>query len=142
MWLDIQLFLSLSIQNIHKETRYSRLPQASEKCFCKTPNYLKNHYYKREECLESYESIALKLAEDDYAWFKILINQKVLNLEIPDHTNRNFFQNCYVVCVSIPLRSFVALLGHRFEKKNSFLVCQLFIFLLKVSVQTRLRTNF
>ena len=70
MGLDMLLFFSLPIQYIHVETRHSRLSQASEQCFHKTPNippscnsdFLKNS-------LESYESIALKLADDDYAWF-------------------------------------------------------------------------
>ena len=32
--------------------------------FVKLQTILKNHYYKRNECLESYESITLKLGED------------------------------------------------------------------------------
>ena len=41
MGLDILLFFSLFIQYIHAETRHSRLPQALEQCFRKTPDYLK-----------------------------------------------------------------------------------------------------
>ena len=40
MGLDILLFFSLLIQNIHEETRHSRLPQVSEQCFHKTLNIL------------------------------------------------------------------------------------------------------
>ena len=35
------MFFNLLIQNIHAETRHSRLPQASEQCFRKTPNNFK-----------------------------------------------------------------------------------------------------
>ena len=77
MGLGILLSFRLLIQNIHTETRHSRLPQASELCFRKTPNYFKiNHWYKREKYLESYESITLKLAEDDYAWSEDKQNDK------------------------------------------------------------------
>ena len=41
MGVDVLLFISLPIQYINVETRHSRLPQASEQCFRKTPNYLK-----------------------------------------------------------------------------------------------------
>ena len=48
MGLDMLLFFSLPIQYIHVETRHSRLPQASEQCFRKTPNYLKNSLLQEE----------------------------------------------------------------------------------------------
>ena len=47
--------------------------------FVRLQTILKNHNYKREECLESYESIALKLAEDDYAWYKQILQPLVQN---------------------------------------------------------------
>merc|ERR1712240_616933 len=50
-------------------TRYSRLPQASERCFRKTPNIRSSCNSEFFNSFEFYESIALKLAEDDYAWF-------------------------------------------------------------------------
>ena len=42
--------------------------------------FKKNQYYKREEYLESYESIALKLVEDDYAWFELKENYIFIDL--------------------------------------------------------------
>ena len=39
---------SLPIQYIHVETRHSRLLQASEQCFHKTPNYSKNSLLQEE----------------------------------------------------------------------------------------------
>ena len=39
--VDIQLYFSQRIQNIHAETRHRSLQQASEQCFRKTPDYLK-----------------------------------------------------------------------------------------------------
>ena len=46
--------------------------------FVKLQTIKKIHFYKRRECLESYESIALKLAEDDYAWFPHVYRLKTI----------------------------------------------------------------
>ena len=50
--------------------------------FVKLQTIKKIHYYKRRECLESYESIALKLAKDDYAWFDIKMQLNTLLIVI------------------------------------------------------------
>ena len=58
------------------ETRHSRLPQASGRCFRKTSNIppsCTSDLFLNS--LESSESITLKLAEDNYAWFPFVYSK-------------------------------------------------------------------
>ena len=69
MGLDMLLFLVCLFSIYMWKPGIVVFRKLQSNAFVKLQTIKKIHYYKRRECLESYESIALKLAEDDYTWY-------------------------------------------------------------------------